>query len=60
MLRDALRALQTLRSQGHDGLRMSVNVSGQQFSHPDFAADLEAAHAAFGVARVYGGGAVVP
>ena len=43
VLRDALRALQTLRAQGHEGLRMSVNVSGQQFSHPDFAADLEAA-----------------
>ena len=43
VLRDALRALQTLRAQGHEGLRMSVNVSAQQFSHPDFAADLEAA-----------------
>lgn len=43
VLRDALRALQTLRGQGHEGLRMSVNVSAQQFSHPDFLSDLEAA-----------------
>jgi diguanylate cyclase (GGDEF)-like protein len=43
VLRDALRALQTLRGEGHEGLRMSVNVSAQQFSHPDFVADLEAA-----------------
>ena len=43
VLRSALRAAQKISGRGHAGLRMSVNVSAQQFSHPDFMADLEQA-----------------
>ncbi|QKO21838.1 EAL domain-containing protein [Rhodoferax sp. BAB1] len=41
VLRSALRALQKIEVQGHPGLRMSVNVSAHQFSHPRFLADLQ-------------------
>jgi diguanylate cyclase len=43
VLRIAPPAAQKISGRGHAGLRMSVNVSAQQFSHPDFLADLEQA-----------------
>jgi diguanylate cyclase (GGDEF)-like protein len=43
VLRGALRALRKLNEQGYAGLRMSVNVSAHQFTHPHFMSDLDEA-----------------